>query len=116
MENYTVHPTKKVGLTSKEIEDKGLKMMNAGKILAITGLCGLGLIVLICLISMSMGGPAYALMALTFTVHSSFAFVIPFMIIAYLAFLCLFPGITLYYNGLKLYALGRIAVNTEKEN
>ena len=102
-------------MTAKKVEEKGQSLIAAGKICMLIGLCALGLFLLIVLISFSINGTDGFSHVLEFD-FEDYEFGIPFLILSYLGTLAGICGIPMYFSGLKLFALGRIAVNTEKNN
>ena len=76
------------------------------------GLCGIGLLLLICIASTALGGDFDS--PLYFDLGDDYAFAYPLIGIAYLAIALGFYGIGSYNVGIYLYTFGRIAVNTEK--
>ena len=101
-------------LTSADVERKGQNAYKAGKVLMLIGLCGLVLMLAICLVSQILG--ARFVDPLLFSLYDNYALVYPLIALAYLAMLCGVYGIASYNVGIYLFAFGRIAVNTEKED
>ena len=79
------------------------------------GLAGLGLLILSILGTLIIGRPSWVVDLLTFGISGEFAFMYLIMVISYLAIVYGAIGIGLYFYGINLFALGRIAHNTEKE-
>ena len=78
------------------------------------GVCGVGLMLLICIICLAMGGDFVD--PVIFSIRKSkYAWAYLFVGIAYLAILLGIAGVPMYFGGLNIYALGRIAHNTEKQ-
>ena len=79
----------------------------------ILGLCGLGLSLLIGLISVSLGAEFYT--PFIYDLGTDYFFASPFIMAAELCILYGILSIPMYFIGLNIFVLGRIAVNTEKE-
>ena len=94
---------------------KGLTFEKVGKILIFCLLGGIGLLILITLITLAMGGDVDDIMrSLFFGQYGMYWFVNFFDAIAYLAILVGCFGIPLYFFGLVYVGLGQIAENTRK--
>ena len=101
-------------ITSDRREEKGQSIYKSAKILMFIGLCGLAFMLLICIICLAMGGDFVD--PITFSIRDGdFAWAYLFVGIAYLAILLGIVSVPMYFSGLNIYALGRIAHNTEKE-
>lgn len=77
------------------------------------GVCGIGLLLLVGIICVAMGGDFIDPMI--FKLKSRYAFAYIFVVLSYLGIIAGISGISIYFHGLNLFALGRIAHNTEKE-
>ena len=107
----------KKDLTAAEVERKGQKGYKLGKIFMLVGLCGFVLLLLIVGIGEVMDpGANDGIEALFFDVPNDLSFVLPLIALAYIGVLLGIIGIGLYNIGINRFALGRIAVNTEKED
>ena len=102
-------------MTSEKLESKGQFFYKAGKLGMFCGLAGLGLLILSILGTLTVGRPSWVVDLLTFSIHGDFAFMYPIMVVSYLAIIYGAIGIGMYFYGINLFALGRIAHNTEKE-
>ena len=106
-------------ITSERLEQKGQSLYKVGKILTFCGICALVLLVVLALIVIS----GYGAEGLAFTfalvgfggsgieVFGSFV-----ALLSYVGILLGIVGSVMYFQGLHIFALGRIAHNTEKEN
>ena len=90
-------------------------MFKFGKIFMFCGLCGLGAFVISLLVSLLIGGGEYLVGMLAFDFDETFAFMYAILPLSYLGMLAGCIGVPLYFNGIKIFALGQIANNTEKE-
>ena len=99
-------------MTSEKLESKGQNLYILSKIFMFIGLCGIVLALLIGVISIACDGEFVS--PFIFDMDDDFAFAYPFVVINYLAFLLGLAGIPMYFASLNIYALGRIAHNTEK--
>ena len=99
-------------LTPEKVEAKGQKLHRLSKIGMLIGLCGIALFVIIGLISIATGASFIAPMI--FHVYHGYEFSYFFVVIDYLALILGIVGCSVYFRSLELYALGKIAVNTEK--
>ena len=102
-------------ITPKKLERKGQSCYKAGKICLFIGLVGLILFVLSVTVTGIIGTPEWVSNQLALQIGEQFAFMYPIMILSYLGMLTGSVGCFLYFIGLILFALGRIAKNTEKE-
>ena len=100
-------------LTSRKLETTGQTFYCIGILGIICGVVGIGLTIFMGLISLALGGDF--LTPMIFDLDSSYAFAYPFVVLAYLALACGIICSPLYFYGMHLFGLGRIAVNTEKE-
>ena len=105
----------KTNLTSKGVESLGQRFYTLGKLFWVFGILGLALLIVICLFTAIIGGDADDVVeALLFGLDGSYFFVSILVAICYLAIVAGIAGIPMFFYGLQLFALGRIAVNTEK--
>ena len=102
-------------ITSEKLEKKGQHFYKAGKVCLFAGAIGLGLFILSIIGTMLVGSPAWINNLLAFEIDPGFEFMNPNMALSYLGILAGIVGSVLYFNGMKYFALGRIASNTEKE-
>ena len=102
-------------MTSEKLENKGQFFYKAGKLGLFCGLAGLVLLILSILGTLIVVGPYWVVDLLAFKIASKFAFMYPIMVVSYLAIIYGAISIGLYFYGINLFALGRIAHNTEKE-
>ena len=102
-------------ITSEKLEDKGQSFYKLGKIFCFCGLCGFALLLLSVLITLIVGGGDWVVDLLIFDIDDDFAFMYAIIPVAYLGVCLGLIGIPLYFSGLNIFALGRIAHNTEKE-
>ena len=102
-------------LTAKAVEMKGQAMYKLGYKGMMLGLIGFCILFLHCLIKFSVWGGDFGevVALLGFDVYYDIEYV--FLAIAYLGILVGIASIGVYFHGINLYALGRTAVNTEKE-
>jgi hypothetical protein len=101
-------------ITSDRLEAKGQSLYKTGKIFTFIGICGFSLFALILIIAALLYGSSGILYVLSFDLYD-FEFVIPLLIISYISILLGIIGVPMYFSGLNIFALGRIAHNTEKE-
>ena len=101
-------------ITAERLEKKGQSLYKSGKILIFCGLCGLGLIILSILLTGILVGFDEVEYLLTFQISDEYAFMYIIMPLSYLGFLLGLIGVPMYFNGLNIFALGKIANNTEK--
>lgn len=99
-------------ITSEKLEQIGQNIYKFAKLGMIAGLCAIALMFIIGLISVGTG--AYFISPFIFEIADIFAFAYPFVIVDYLALIWGLASIPMYFVGLKIFALGRIAHNTEK--
>lgn len=108
-------------ITSEKLERKGQKLYKLGKVFMFAGVCGLGLLLLISLFVIVVAGPYACFNALFNYVlvlnagEGAYVLVNILVFVSYLGLLLGIVGIPMYTSGLKFFALGRIANNTEKE-
>jgi hypothetical protein len=100
-------------ITSEKLEEKGQKIYKFAKLGMFAGACSIALAVLIGLISLAVGGDFIE--PFIFEIDDEFAFAYPFVILDYIALLWGIVSVPMYFAGLNIFALGRIAHNTEKE-
>ena len=99
-------------ITSEKLEQKGQSIYKLSKLGMFAGVCAIALMVIIGLISVATG--AEFISPFIFDIASSYAFAYPFVIVDYLALIWGLASIPMYFAGLNIFALGRIAHNTEK--
>ena len=114
MENATFTQKILEPITSKKVEQKGQKIYKVGKIGMLCGLIGLVLMILFVLGTVVIFGGEYIGNTLALKFDPSVAFLMPLMLFAYLGVVFGVVSIFLYFYGMQLFALGRIAHNTEK--
>ena len=100
-------------ITSKMVEQKGQKMYMLSKWFMFIGLCSFALTFLIGIISVALDGAFFG--PFIFALGRDYAFAYIFVAIDYIAKVLGLIGIGLYFKVISLFALGRIALNTEKE-
>lgn len=101
-------------MTSTDVERIGQNLTKSGKYLMVIGLYSSGLFLLILLIAALINGPTGISYALAFN-FDGYEIGIPFMGLSYMGMTCGILGIPMYFGGLNIFVLGRIAHNTEKE-
>ena len=101
-------------MTSKRVEEIGQSFIKAGRYCMTIGLYSLGLFLLILLIAAVVNGATGILYALAFD-FDGYEIGIPFMGLSYMGMMFGILGVPMYFIGLNIFALGRIAHNTEKE-
>ena len=84
-------------MTSEKLENKGQIFYKVGKLGMLWGLVGFTLFVLSIIGTLIVGGPGYLLGLLAFRISSSFAFMYPIMILAYLGIVFGLIGVGLYF-------------------
>ena len=99
-------------ITSKKLEQKGQSISILSKFGMFAGVCAIALMVIIGLISVATGADFFS--PFIFDIHRSYAFAYPFVIMDYLALVWGLASVPMYFAGLNIFALGRIAHNTEK--
>ena len=102
-------------MTEEKLEKKGASFRKAGTRMMCIGLGGLGLLILVALIALMLGGGGFVGSALAFASRGEYAFANVFVALAYLGILVGAVGVAVYMQGLRLWALGRIAKNTKKD-
>ena len=100
-------------MTSEKLEKKGQSLYIFSKIGMFCGLCAIALTILIGLIALATG--ADFIEPFIFEIDEEFAFAYFFVIIDYLAVLYGLVGLPIYFYSLNIFALGKVAHNTEKE-
>ena len=101
-------------MSSEKVESKGQSLIKAGRLCMLIGVCALGLFLFILIIAAMIGGTEGIVEALTFNFRG-YEIGIPFMALSYLGILAGLCGLPIYISGLNLFALARIAVNTENQ-
>ena len=100
--------------TTKDVENKGQNMIKAGRVMMFLGLIGLGVFVLMSLIALIVDGASAFLNLLSFDrLDGIFALAYLLLPASYLTVVGGFVGIWAYFYGMHLFALGRVAVNTD---
>ena len=99
-------------ITSEELELKGQSIYKISKLGMFAGVCAIVLMIIIGVISIELG--ARFISPFIFEVGGDYAFAYLFVVVDYLALLWGLVSIPMYFVGLKIFALGRIAHNTEK--
>jgi hypothetical protein len=99
-------------LTSERVEKKGQWFYKRSKPLILIGICGMILLLIFCIIGYMDIGVRTLLEVLTLQYGEAMS---ALTLVCYIAILCGCVGIGWYFYGIQTFALGRIAVNTEKE-
>ena len=99
-------------ITSEKLEEKGQSMYRASKTYLFLGIFGIVFMNIICLICVATGGDYTD--PLIMHIHHSYAWAGIFIIVAYMCIFSGIIGIPMYFYGIIIFALGRIAYNTEK--
>jgi hypothetical protein len=102
-------------ITSDRLEAKGQALYLRGKRFMFIGACGFALLVLISIVAVLLEGVDGVAYLFTFDVDEDYMFAILLMLASYIGIILGFIGIPMYFSGLNIFALGRIAHNTEKE-
>ena len=102
-------------LTSEKVEKKAQTFYKVGKLGMLCGLIAMVLLILSVLITLMIGRPSWVEDLLILDIDDDFFFMYPIMILSYLGILFGAVGVGLYFYGINLFALGRIAHNTEKD-
>ena len=100
-------------MSAKKLEEKGQSIYKQSKILMFIGLCGFALLLLSVLITLIIY-PDYVLDLLILNIGSAYAIMYLIIPLSYLGILFGLAGIPMYFSGINIYALGRIAHNTRK--
>jgi hypothetical protein len=108
-------------ITSEKLEDKGQNLYKLGKLFMFAGICGFGVLLLISLIVLVTYSSDALFEYVLLLDTDSGALFIDFLVntlvfFSYLGIILGFAGIPMYFSGLNIFALGRIAHNTEKNN
>lgn len=102
-------------LTSSDVEKKGQKLYKLGKLFMLIGLVGFSLMLFTALLNLIFDGDADALLGpFIFKLRRQISFAYLFVALGYLGTLLGIVGIFFYNVGINRFALGHIAVNTEK--
>ena len=99
-------------ITSERLEQKGQNIYKFAKLGMFAGICSIALALIIGLISISLDGTF--IMPFIFCVADEYSFAYFFVVVDYLSLLWGIASIPMYFAGLNIFALGRIAHNTEK--
>ena len=99
-------------ITSKKLEQKGQSIYKISKLGMFAGVCAIVLTIIIGVLSIELG--ASFISPFIFDVADDYAFAYLFVVIDYLALLWGLVSIPMHFVGLNIFALGRIAHNTEK--
>lgn len=107
-------------MTSAKLEKMGQKQYKLGKAFMLFGLCGIIALVLISFIVVVLYSP-YTLFSYVLLLRTTSGLAILDLIVniivflSYVSILLAIIGFPLYFHGINTFALGRIAVNTEKD-
>ena len=99
-------------ITSEKLEQKGQNIYVFAKLGMFFGICSILLALIIGILSVSLGADFFS--PFIFYVAEEYAFAYLFVVVDYLALLWGLASIPMYFAGLNIFALGRIAHNTEK--
>ena len=99
-------------ITSEKVEQKGQNIYKLSKLGMFVGVCAIVLAIIIGIISIATGADFVS--PFIFDIDDDYAFAYPFVVLDYLALLWGLASIPMYFQGLNIFALGRIAHNTEK--
>ena len=102
-------------ITSERLEEKGQSLYKLGKLFMFFGTIGFALLLLSVLIALAMGGTWLVSKLFTFSFYGDYALLYYIIPVGYIGILLGILGVPMYLNGLNVFALGRIAHNTEKE-
>lgn len=107
-------------LTSAKVEKIGQKQYKVGKAFMLFGLFGIIALFALSMIVMVLYSPytlfSYVLAMRTMSGSELLDLIVNLIVFAsYVSIFLAMIGIPLYFHGIKLFALGRIAVNTEKD-
>ena len=102
-------------ITSERLEEKGQSLYKLGKVFSFCGLIGFCMFVLSILGALAVKGGSAILFLLEFNLGSGYEFMYLILPVSYIGILLGIIGIPMYFHGLNIFALGRIARNTEKE-
>ena len=102
-------------ITPERLEKKGQSFYRIGKIGMLCGIAGLILQIISLGLVMIIEGAEEIVDFLCFDTEPSVFFVYPFWVISCLGILFGIFSVFLYFSGMKLFALGKIAGNTEIE-
>ena len=101
-------------ITSERLEEKGQSLYKLGKKFIFMGVCGFAVLLLSMLIALAMYG-SEGLINLIILNLRGFELMYVIVPVAYIGVCLGLIGVPMYFNGLNVFALGRIARNTEKE-
>jgi hypothetical protein len=99
-------------ITSEKLEQKGQNIYKFAKLGMFLGVCAIALAFIIGILSISLGGEFIS--PFIFDIDEEYAFAYLFVVVDYLALLLGIASVPMYFAGLNIFALGRIAHNTEK--
>ena len=102
-------------ITSSMLEEKGQALYKKGKLFMLIGKCGFALFLALVLGALLIYGEYGLINLLNFDLPTGYEIFLILLVLSYIAILLGLSGIVMYFNGLNLFGLGRIAVNTEKE-
>ena len=106
-------------ITSFDIQRKGIRSHKLGKWFMAIGLFGISLLLLISIVVVILYDSYALIYVLGFEVDSGAAFVdfvvCILLIVSYIAISFGIVGVPLYFYGINTFALGRIAVNSERK-
>ena len=102
-------------ITSERLENKGQSLYKLGKIFSFFGIIGFAVLLLSVLVGLIIEGGDGALYVLSLDYDSEYVFLYLLVPLSYIGILLGIVGIPMYFNGLTVFALGRIAHNTEKQ-
>ena len=100
-------------ITSAKLEEKGQNIYKISKMGMFAGILAIILAVIIGLLSIALG--ARFISPFIFEVADEYAFAYFFVVVDYIALLWGLVSIPMYFTGLNIFGLGRIAHNTENK-
>lgn len=103
-------------MTSERLEKKGQSLYKLGKIFMFCGICAVVVLLVVVLIAAGMEGVLYTLSLSGFSGTGIEVFGSFMALVSYIGILLGIAGFIMYFQGLNIFALGRIAHNTEKES
>ncbi len=102
-------------MTSEKLEKKGQQYYKIGILGSIIGIIGLFLLYISILITLSVAGESGIASLFLLSIPKKYAYLNTIMIFSYIFISCGIISNRFFFNGLLMFALGRIAHNTEKE-